>query len=248
VLREIHTLLPHEALIYVADSGHAPYGDKSADVIQDRATRIIQFLLDQGVKAVVVACNTVTGVAIEALRQHFQGLTIVAIEPAVKPAALASPTGVIAVLATRQTVGSPGLARLVQRHGQGRRVLLQACPGWVEHVEAGDLDTPATERAVRAIVEPLLLEGADTLVLGCTHYPFLAETIRHVAGPGIQVIDPAAAVARELGRRLDALNQLAAPLQPCPEVRFWTSGNPATAHRVVARLWGIAPHLERLPV
>ncbi|MCD8514587.1 MAG: glutamate racemase [Burkholderiaceae bacterium] len=238
VLHQIHALLPHESLIYVADSGHAPYGDKSADFIEARAVRLIEHLQAQGAKAIVVACNTVTGLCIGALRQRFADLPIVAIEPAVKPAVLATRSGVVGVLATRQTVASPGLARLVQTHGPGKTLLLQACPGWVERVERGELDGPATEAAVAAVVRPLLDQGADTLVLGCTHYPFLAPVIRRLAGPDVQIIDPSAAVARELGRRLQH-EGLAAPGAGLePEVRFWTSGPIHETAPIISRLWG----------
>jgi glutamate racemase len=238
VLRQIHTLLPHEVLIYLADSGHAPYGDKSADYIEARAVRLIEHLQTLGAKAIVVACNTVTGLCIDALRQRFAELPIVAIEPAVKPAALATRSGVIGVLATRQTVASPGLARLVQTHGHGKRIVLQACPGWVERVEAGELDGPATEAAVAQIVRPLLDQGADTLVLGCTHYPFLVPVISRLAGPAVQLIDPSAAVARELRRRLLQAG-LAAPASPTPPpVQFWSSDHPMQAATLIGRLWG----------
>lgn len=238
VLREIRRALPHESLIYVADSGHAPYGEKPATVIQQRAETLIGFFLAQGVKAVVVACNTVTGLSIAHLREHFReaNLPIVAIEPAVKPAAQQTRSGVVGVLATRMTVQSPGLARLIAAHAQGVHMLLQACPGWVERVEQGQLDGPDTEAAVAAFVQPLLAQGADTLVLGCTHYPFLLDTLQRVAGPEVQIIDPAAAVARELVRRLRERNLLAQSAVEAPS-RFWTSGDVAQAQRVMATLW-----------
>jgi len=248
VLREIRQALPHEALLYVADSGHAPYGERTPEYIQDRAERIIGFLQDQGAKAVVVACNTVTGVSIRALRERFDPLPLVAIEPAVKPAAQHTRSGVVGVLATRRTIASPGLARLVEQYSNGTRMLLQACPGWVERVETGDLDSPATEAAIAAYVRPLLDQGADTLVLGCTHYPFLAAAIARVAGPGVEVIDPAAAVARELVRRLQQL-QLTAPESGCESTeRFWSSGPLEQAQQVMGRLLGRVVSVEKLPV
>lgn len=249
VLREVRRALPHESLIYVADSGHAPYGEKPAAAIQQRAETLIEFFLAQGVKAVVVACNTVTGLSIAHLREHFKesGLPIVAIEPAVKPAAQQTRSGVVGVLATRMTVQSPGLARLVATHAQGVHMLLQACPGWVERVEQGQLDGPDTEAAVTAFVQPLLAQGADTLVLGCTHYPFLLDTLRRVAGPAVQIIDPAAAVARELVRRLRERDLLALASVQAP-TRFWTSGDVAQAQRVMGTLWNEpVGHVAPLP-
>ncbi|HEX5806069.1 MAG TPA: glutamate racemase [Macromonas sp.] len=246
VLQEIRHALPAETLLYVADSGHAPYGEKTPAYIQARAERLIEFFLAQGAKAVVVACNTVTGLSIAHLRERFAGLPIVAIEPAVKPAAQATRSGVVGVLATRQTVASPGLARLVANHANGTRMLLQACPGWVERVEHGELDGPATEAAVAAYVQPLLDQGADTLVLGCTHYPFLAPVIQRVAGPQVQVINPAPAVARELRRRLVQHGLAATGNSPAP-AHFWTSGDVTRAEQVMSALWGQEVVVAALP-
>ena len=246
VLREIRRALPNETLCYVADSGHAPYGDRSAAYIEARARHIIGFLRQQGVKAVVVACNTVTGLVIEHLRAAFPALPIVAIEPAVKPAAQATRSGIVGVLATRQTVASPGLARLVRAHANGRQLLLQACPGWVERVERGDLDSAETRAAVAQHVQPLLDQGADTLVLGCTHYPFLAPLIHSLAGDKVQVLDPAPAVARELARRLRALGLSRDGDAPGTE-RFWTSADPLRMDPVIGTLWRTPVRVESLP-
>lgn len=247
VLREIRRTLPNETLYYVADSGHAPYGDKDTAYIEQRSRYIIEFLLAQGVKAVVVACNTVTGLVIQHLRAHFAQLPIVAIEPAVKPAALHTRSGVVGVLATRQTVASPGLARLVQQHGQGVRVLLQACPGWVECVERHELDSTATVALVQQFVHPLLAQNADTLVLGCTHYPFLAPVIAAVAGPEVRIIDPAAAVARQLATRLQQQGLLHGPHVNTAALRFWSSGAITQAQRVISHLLSQQVAVEPLP-
>ena len=246
VLREIRRALPAETLHYVADSGHAPYGDKSAAYIEARSRHIIGFLRQQGAKAVVVACNTVTGLVIEHLRAAFPALPIVAIEPAVKPAAQATRSGIVGVLATRQTVASPGLARLVRAHANGRQLLLQACPGWVERVERGELDSPDTRAAVAQYVQPLLDLGADTLVLGCTHYPFLAPLVRSLAGDQVQVLDPAPAVARELARRLKALGLSRQASTPGTE-RFWTSADPQRIAPVIRKLWPASAEVMPLP-
>jgi glutamate racemase len=245
VLREIHRLLPGEDLIYVADSGHAPYGDKPAAFVQARAEHILRQLRRAGCKAVVVACNTVTGLSIQALRAQHPGWPLVAIEPAVKPAAALTRSGVMGVLATRNTVASPGLTRLIAEHAAGVQVLRQACPGWVERVERGELDGPDTEAAVADRVQPLLDAGADVLVLGCTHYPFLLPVIQRIAGPCVAILDPAPAVARELARRLTE----ARLLNSRPRggmVRFWTSGDLTQTGTVIARLWGSATRPERL--
>lgn len=246
VLREIRHLLPAERLIYAADSGHAPYGDKSPAYVQARAEHILGQFQRAGCKAVVVACNTVTGLSIQALRERHPGWPIVAIEPAVKPAAALTRSGVIGVLATRNTVDSPGLARLIATHAAGVRVLPQACPGWVERVERGELDGAQTEAAVANRVRPLLAAGADVLVLGCTHYPFLRPVIQRVAGPDVTVLDPAPAVARELARRLEQANS-AAPGSAAGDVTFWTSGDPAQVGHVIALLWGQPVQPQPLP-
>jgi glutamate racemase len=243
VLREIRRELPDEALIYVADSGNVPYGDRPPEFIHARATAITEFLVGQGVKAIVVACNTVTGVAVEALRRRFT-LPIVAIEPAVKPASARTKTGVVGVLATSVTLSSANLLRLVGQYRPPGGVAMQACPGLVEQVEKGDLDGPDTRALVERYVRPLLDAGADTIVLGCTHYAFLAPLVKAVAGPSVAVIDPAPAVARELRRRLTRSELLAAGGRSA-SVRLFSTGSPRAA-AVIARLWGQATDVEPL--
>ncbi|MEO8204399.1 MAG: glutamate racemase [Betaproteobacteria bacterium] len=245
VFREIRAALPGEDLVYVADSGHAPYGDRPGDFITRRAETIVEFFVDAGAKAIVVACNTASAVAIHALRSRFP-IDIVAIEPAVKPAVAMTRTGVVGVLATRQTIASERLARLIRQHGQGVRVLVQPCPGLAELVECGDLDGPAAQALVARFVAPLVAQGADTIVLGCTHYPFLVEAIRRAAGADVTVIDPAAAVARELRRRLDTAQRLSRRDAPGIET-FWTSGDPGRVQPVVAQLWGKHVPVHALP-
>ncbi len=246
VLREIRRALPAETLCYVADSAHAPYGERSVAYIEARSRHIIGFLQAQGAKAVVVACNTVTGLVIGHLRAAFPGLPLIAIEPAVKPAAQSTHSGVIGLRAPRQTGASPGLQRLLQLHASGRQVLLQACPGWVERVERGELDGAETEAAVAQYLRPLLAQDADTLVLGCTHYPFLAPLIRRRAGPAVQVLDPAPAVARELARRLAALDLLN-PATKVGREQFWTSADPRRIGPVISALWGAPVEPALLP-
>ena len=252
VLREIHQRLPGEDLHYVADSAFAPYGDRSAAYIETRTQAIAQFLLTKNAKALVVACNTATGVAVSALREQIS-IPIVAIEPAIKPAVAQTRSGVVGVLATRQTVGSESVSRLLAAHGSDVRVLLQACPGLVEQVEKGALDTPQTRSLLAAYITPLIKQGADTLVLGCTHYPFLSHLIQEIAGPQVQIIDPAPAVALQLQRRLTTdglLNK-----QDCEtggqsalgETVFWTSGSPVQASAIMSALWGQAVRALALP-
>ena len=211
VLREIRREVPDQRVVYVADSGFAPYGDRDADFIEERSTAIVRFLMAQGVKAIVVACNTATGVAVERLRTTC-AFPVVAIEPALKPAVAATRSGVVGVLATNATLASSRFANLLGRHGRNVRVIVRPCPGLAEQVEAGDLRGLVTRALVERYVYPLVEAGADSLVIGCTHYTFLAPLIREVAGATVAIYDPAPAVARELHRRLDAENLLNAAM------------------------------------
>lgn len=245
VLREIRRELPGEDLIYLADSAYTPYGDRPAAVIVERSVAMLTLLEREGVKAVVVACNTATGIAVDVLRERFR-MPIVAIEPAVKPAAARTRSGVVGVLATTQTLASERFSKLVENHASGVRVVTQPSPGLVERVEAGELSTAATRSLVERYVKPLLDNGADTIVLGCTHYPFLGAVIQDVAGSAVTVIDPAVAVARELRRRLDA-GGLLVPGERAGSERFWTTGPPERFQAVIAQLWGKPIEVTRVP-
>ncbi len=235
VLREIRRELPAENLIYVADSAHAPYGEKAQEFIEARSVAITQFLLDCGAKAIVVACNTATGAAVTALRSRYT-LPIVAMEPAIKPAAAQTRSGVIGVLATSRTLASPNFGKLFARYGADIQILPQACPGLVEQVEAGDLMGTQTRSLLEHYLTPLLAMGADTLVLGCTHYPFLRPLIQDIAGPKVAVIDSSAAVARQLRCRLDAHELLAGRDEP-GAAHFWASADPEKSSPIIAQLW-----------
>jgi glutamate racemase len=225
VLKHIHALLPAEHLLYYADSLHAPYGRKTPEFICERAFAITDFLIAQGAKALVVACNTATAAAVDKLRAHYT-LPIIGMEPAVKPAAAASKSGVIGVLATVGTLKSAQFAALLEHYGQHVRVVTQACPGLVECIERGELEATATRQLVASYVTPLLEAGADTIVLGCTHYPFVRKLI--AAG---------AAVARQLMHRLEDTGMLATGSEQ-GEVKFWTNSPAPDAEWVIASLWG----------
>lgn len=197
VLREIHQYLPDENLIYVGDSAHAPYGDRSAAHVRSRSQAIADFLLDQGVKAIVIACNTATAEAAEQLRETMD-VPVIGLEPAIKPATLLSKSGVIGVLATQRTIESKRLLGLTERYAKNKKVLAQACPGLVELVESFELDTPNTKKLLAHYILPLLDRGVDALILGCTHYPFLLPAIRKITGDEIQILETGKPVAKHL--------------------------------------------------
>lgn len=245
VLREIRTLLPQETLFYVADSGHVPYGEKSPEYIRERCRFIASFLLERGAKALVLACNTATVAGVGELRTLYPQLPIVAMEPAVKPAAAATRSGVVGVLATTGTLKSARFAALLDQFANDVRVVTQPCPGLVELIEAGDLKDPALHALLRGYVEPLLAEGCDTLILGCTHYPFLRPLLEQWLHPSISLIDTGAAVARQLQRLLASRDLLANG--PRSVDRFWCSGEPAAMQRVLPQLWGSAEPVGALP-
>jgi glutamate racemase len=242
VLHEIHAALPTADLLYVADSGHCPYGDKSDAEIRDRALTIARYLAARHVRGIVVACNTATAAAIGLLRATFPDLPIVGMEPALKPAAAATRSGVVGVLATGATLGGERFAGLAKRWlaNEGIELLTQACPGLVERVETGDLEGPATRALLRRYVAPLLAGGADTIVLGCTHYPFLRPALRTEVGPGIALIDTGAAVARQTARVIGPGRA------GTGHVELVSSDLPQAA--ILTRLWGASVPVEALPV
>jgi glutamate racemase len=240
VLKHIRQLLPYEDLLYCADSRHAPYGNKSPEFIRERSHALTRFLIGQGAKAIVVACNTATAGAIASLREHYS-LPIIGMEPAVKPAAAASKNGVIGVLATIGTLKSAQFAALLESYGRNVQVVTQACPGLVECVERGELDSDATGELVAQYLQPLLAAGADTIVLGCTHYPFLRQVIVQQLPSAITLIDTGEAVARQVQRRLQEAGLLNDATGEAKNT-FWI--NRATAAefeqtlKVIEVLWG----------
>ena len=202
VYRELVKLLPQEQYMYYADNAHCPYGEKSPLYIQRRARYITEHFLDKGADIIVVACNTATAAAIATLRAEYPNVPFVGMEPAVKPAALGTQTGVIGVLATAGTLKGSKYLKTRGLFEANVRIVEHVGQGFVELVERGVLDGPEAEDTVRASLQPLLDAGADRIVLGCTHYPFLQPVIERLAGPAVQVIDPAPAVARQTMRVL----------------------------------------------
>jgi len=246
VLAHIRRRLPRERLIYAADSAHVPYGDKPTAEIRRRSLAVAESLLGLGAKALVVACNTATAVAIHDLRNHYPHLPIVGMEPGVKPAVAQSRARKVGVLATTGTLRSGRFSHLLERHGGGAEVIMQPCPGLVERVERGELSDGITEALLKRYLEPLLENGVDSLVLGCTHYPFLIPLIERLAGPGVTVIDTGPAVARQVEQRLSGQDLLNGH-QAGGGIRFFTSGELDRHRSMFERLWGESLLLESLP-
>lgn len=235
VAREICAMLPRESLIYAADNRFCPYGSRTPEEISWRTLLLTERLVSAGAKLLVIACNTASAVALDALRARF-GLPIVGLEPAVKPAVQNSKTGVIGLLATPTTVASERLQRLIARYaGEHATVITVAAPGLVELVEAGAIQGSACRAAVWTYVQPLVRAGVDTIVLGCTHYPFLRDLVQEVAGPNVAVIDSGAAVARRTANLLDFAHGHSPATRGSIEIR--TTGDLAHVRAVAHRLW-----------
>ncbi len=222
VLRALRSALPTEAFIYVADSGHAPYGDRSREFVETRATEVAGFFAKENAKAMVIACNTAS-VLVAANLRDTHAFPIVAMEPAIKPAALASKSKVVLVLATTSTIRSESVARLCSAHGEYVRIILQACPGLADGVEHAEFRSAATRQLLREYILPGIAEGADTIVLGCTHYAFLAAEIAATAGPRVTIVEPSAAIARQLARVLPIEASVSSP--STTTTSFYTSGS-----------------------
>lgn len=233
VLREIRPLIPHAPLLYAADQAHVPYGGRPAPEIQQLSTTLTRFLLSRNAQIIVVACNTATAAAIDHLREAFPAVPFVGMEPALKPAVQKTHSGVIGVLATANTFQSQRYANLAARFAADVQLLQNPCVGLVERIERGETDTPETEQFLRAIVEPMLAQGADTLILGCTHYPFVRPLLEKIAGSHIAIIDPATAVARQVQRLLPFTTN-----QPEMPPQFYTTGDEIRLHHQVRQLLG----------
>jgi glutamate racemase len=223
VLKAVQHELPEEATIYLADQAHVPYGRRPLEEVQSFAVAISGYLLSKGSKLIVVACNTASAAALHHLRATFPEIPFVGMEPAVKPAAEYTRSGVVGVLATPATFQGKLYASVVERFANGVTVLQQTCPGLVGQIEAGNLKGSETREILEQALEPMLKQGIDTVVLGCTHYPFVIPLIEEIVGPGVRVIDPAPAVARQVHRVLSDRNMLNKHDQAAGH-RYLTSG------------------------
>lgn len=246
IMKEVRRLLPGEDLIYVADSQYCPYGGKRPEEIKERSAVITRFLRAQGVKLVVVACNTASVAALETLRSEFV-FPIIGVEPAVKQAAIHTKNQKVGVLATGVTLTGERFTSLVQKFGGGLTVINQPCPGLVEKVEAGEVSSRETRALLERYLQPLKAEGVDVVVLGCTHYPFLKPLVQQLVASGVQVIDTGEPVARQV-RRVLTENALLNPASQGGKEWFYTSGDPAAVGPVITKLWGgVGEGLTRIP-
>lgn len=250
IARAIRSLLPREDLLYVADSYHAPYGAKSDEAICARAFAISDFLLSRRAKAIVVACNTATTTCIASMRARYD-VPIIGVEPGVKPAVLSTRSGVVGVLATPKTLVTDAFTSLARKVAGNVRVEVMACPDLVLQVESLRLSQDEAEAVVAQYVKPLLEKGADTIVLGCTHYVHLKPVIMAVAGPSVQVISTEEAVAREVHRRLDLaglLREGRGEVTRPGANQFWSNAPGAVFQRQIEVLWGAGEDVQVLPI
>jgi len=224
VLRAMRDLLPTQEMIYLADQAHVPYGTRSLEEVRQFSTGITRFLISQGAKLIVVACNTASVASLKSLREEFPVMPFVGMEPAVKPAAEQTHSRVVGVLATYATFQGAMYASVVERFAQGVTILEDHCPGLVAEIEKGNLNGKETEQILRRALEPMLDKGVDTVVMGCTHYPFVIPLIQKITGPEVRVIDPAPAIARQVLRLLESHN-LFSLNQSEKSIRFLTSGD-----------------------
>lgn len=245
VLRAIRKLLPHESAHFVADQAHVPYGPRPLVEVRSFAEGITRFLLSEGCKLVVVACNAASAASLIYLRETFPGVPFVGMEPAVKPAAERTHTGIVGVLATPATFQGALYASVLERFANGVTVLQDACPGLVQQIEAGNLDGAETRAILEKALNPMLERGIDTVVLGCTHYPFVIPLIEEITGPGVRVIDPAPAIARQVQRLLEAAN-LVNPGPHIGELCIYTSGNPQHTAALLPTLLGEQQEVSQL--
>jgi len=245
VLRAIREQLPAQDVIFLADQAHVPYGSRPLEEVRNFSQAITGFLLSQGCELIVVACNTASAAALQYLRQKYPHTRFVGMEPAVKPAAEQTKSGVVGVLATPATFQGALYASVVERFGNGVKLLQDTCPGLVTQIEKGDLDGPQTREILEKALLPMLEKNIDTIVLGCTHYPFVIPLIQQIAGAKVRVIDPAPAVARQTGRVLEEL-ELPSRTRTARRNEFFTSGEALKFDQFASRILSVEIHSKHL--
>ena len=245
VLRALRQQIPDESVLYFGDQRHIPYGPRAMEQIRQFSEAITRFLLEQGAKIIVVACNTASAAALQYLREIFPEVPFVGMEPAVKPAAEHTHTGKVGVLATPATFQGALYASVVERFANGVELFQDTCPGLVQQIEQGNLEGPEARRILEAALQPMLEKDIDTVVLGCTHYPFVIPLIQEIVGENVRVIDPAPAVARQTGRLLEA-RAMRNGSGAKSEVKLYTSGDPETLRSLLPRLLGEKGDVEKV--
>ena len=245
VLKHLKQNLRNQSFQYIADSGHAPYGDKSESYIRQRSTEISNFLANNQVSAIVVACNTATAAAIQSIRDNLI-IPVVAVEPGLKPASLQTKTGKVGVLATASTLKSLQYKSLASRFSKDVVFYEQAAYGLVELIEAGKLEDTSTYNLVREYLQPMLEKGVDSVVLGCTHYPFLLKVFRDVAGSEINIVDTGSAISDQLSR---VISTAGSQQQKATDTDvFYSSGDIYHTQDMISRLLGVQVKVKTLPV
>jgi glutamate racemase len=245
VLRAIREQMPAESVIYFGDQGHIPYGPRPMEQIRNFSEAITNFLLEKNAKIIVVACNTASAAALKYLREKFSDVEFVGMEPAVKPAAEHTQTAKVGVLATPATFQGALYSSVVERFANGVELFQNTCPDLVQQIEQGHLDGEETRRILEDALLPMLEKNIDTVVLGCTHYPFVIPLIQQIVGDNVRVIDPAPAVAKQTGRLLETKGMRASS-ESKGEVNFYTSGNPAQLKSLLPKLLGEFGEVERI--
>ena len=245
VLRAIRQQMPEESVVYLGDQGHIPYGPRPMQQIRKFSEIITRFLLEQGAKIVVIACNTASAAALQYLREKFPDVQFVGMEPAVKPAAEHTHTGKVGVLATPATFQGALYASIVERFANGVELFQNTCPGLVQAIEQGNLNGEKTHRILEDALLPMLEKNIDTVVLGCTHYPFVIPLIEEIVGENVRVIDPAPAVARQIERLLQAqgIRNIAGTIG---EIKFYTSGDPNAFRSLLPILLGELGKIQKV--
>jgi glutamate racemase len=245
VLRAIREHMPKESVLYFGDQGHIPYGSRPMEQIRSFSEAITKFLLEQNAKIIILACNTASAAALKYLRGMFPDVQFVGMEPAVKPAAERTQTGKVGVLATPATFQGALYASVVERFANGVELIQNTCPGLVQKIEHGNLDGEKTRRILEDALLPMIEKDIDTVVLGCTHYPFVIPLIQQIVGDKVRVIDPAPAVARQAGRLLEA-GGMRSQSSTRGNVKFFTSGDPNVFKSMLQKLLGEEGEVEKV--
>jgi glutamate racemase len=244
-LRSIVQELPDEDIHYFGDQFHVPYGIRSLEEVREYSMVITRFLLDLGAKIIVVACNTASAAALQFLRQKNPDTPFVGMEPAIKPAAETTRTGIVGVLATPATFQGALYASVVERFASNVILIQNTCPGLVQQIERGETEGEETRTILESALLPMLDRGIDTIVLGCTHYPFVIPLIKEIVGPGVRVIDPAPAVARQVARLLASSGKLHKQSKD-GRLNFYTSGKTARFQALLKKLLNVTGVIQEV--